>query len=78
MPAQGINQRDDFSPIGTVKCIDQAQYVPSVHTAQHLPHSGFLQLAVAKSNGLIRQAQGIAHGAPGGARQHPQSQGLCG
>ena len=46
----------------------------AIDRTQHLAHGGFVQLAIAKGNSLVGQAQGIAHGATGGAGQ--QAQGL--
>ncbi len=44
--------------------IDQAEHVGAVHRAQHLAHARFLQLAAAKSNGLVGERERIAHAEP--------------
>jgi len=44
----------------------------AVHAAQHLAHTGFLQLAAAKGNRLVGQAQRIAHGAARRTREQAQ------
>ena len=50
----------------------------AVDTAQHQTNRGFLQLTAAKCNGLIGQAQCIAHGPSGGSGQQLQRQRLGG
>ena len=50
----------------------------AIDTAQHQAHCGFLQLAAAKCNGLIGQAQCIAHGASGSSGQQLQCHRLGG
>ena len=50
----------------------------AINTAQHQTNRGFLQLTAAKCNGLIGQAQCIAHGPSGGTGQQLQSHGLSG
>ena len=54
--------------------LDQTEHMRAVRTTQHLAHSCFLQLAPTIGNGLIGQAQGIAHGTACGTGQ--QAQGL--
>ncbi len=50
----------------------------AVHAAQHLAHSGFLQLAAAEGNRLVGQAERVAHGTARGAGQQPQGLRLGG
>ena len=47
-----------------------------VNAAQHQSNRGFLQLAAAKSNGLIRQAERIAHGTSSGSGQQFEGHGF--
>ena len=44
----------------------------AIDAAQHLAHTGFEQLAAAKSDRLVGQAQRVAHGAARAARQEAQ------
>ena len=44
--------------------LNHLQHIALVHCAQHLAHSGFLQLACPKGNGLVGEAERIAHRAP--------------
>ena len=51
---------------------NQTKHVGAIHAAQHHAHGGLLQLARAKGNGLVGQAQCIPHGAARCPRQQAQ------
>ena len=76
LQAQGIHVVHHGGPIAIGQSTDELQHMAAVHAAQHLAHAGFLQLAVAKGNGLVGQAQRVAHGAACGAGQQAQGQRL--
>ena len=74
--AQRIHRGHHRGPVGLRQRAYQREHVAAVHGAQHLAHGGFLQLAAAKGNGLVGQAQRVAHGAARGAGQQAQRHGL--
>ena len=76
LTTQSFDQVHHGRTIGAFQGVDQTEHMAAVHAAQHLAHSGFLQLSVAKSNGLIGQTQSVAHRASGGSGKHAQSQRL--
>ena len=53
--AQCIHGFDHGAAIALCQGCNQAKHIATIHAAQHLPHSVFLQLAAAKSNRLVRQ-----------------------
>ena len=54
------------------QCIHQSEHIAAVHTAQHGAHTGLVELAGTKSNGLVRQRERVTHGPPRRARQQAQ------
>ena len=56
--------------------LDQAVDIGAVDAAQHLAHRCFLQLAGTKGDGLVGEAERIAHGAVRRPRQQAQRSGL--
>ncbi len=73
---QSIHQLHNARAIAVGQGSQQAQHMAAVHTAQHLAHTRLQQLAAAKGNGLVGQAERIAHRAPRSAGQQAQSRGL--
>ena len=76
--AQCIHGFHHSTAIALRQRANQTKHIATVHTAQHLAHGCFLQLATAKGNGLIRQRQCIAHGTARGTREQLERLGLCG
>ena len=56
-------QRQHFRGIVIEERSDQIEYFAPVHRSQHLRHLRTRELALTVGNGLVSQAQGIAHGA---------------
>ena len=75
---QGLRGVDDRFAVALGQSLDQTKHMRAIGAAQHLAHRGFLQLATAKGNGLVGQAERIAHGAACGAGQQAQGLGLEG
>ena len=75
--AQGLNSLNHRLAIAYGQRVNQAKHIGAVHAAEHLPHRGFRQLARTKGNGLVGQAQGVAHGAPRAPGQQAQGLGVC-
>ena len=76
LQTQRINLIHHGGPIGVGQSPDELQHMAAVHAAQHLAHTRFLQLAIAKGNGLVGQAERIAHRAASSTGQQAQGQGL--
>ena len=76
LQTQGIDLVHHGGTIALGQGANHVHDMAAVHAAQHLAHTDFLQLPVAKGNGLVGQAQGVAHGAACGAGQQAQSQRL--
>ena len=55
---------------------EQFVQVAFVHRANHVAHVGFLHAARTHGDGLVEQAQGIAHGTLGGASQKGERGGF--
>lgn len=62
--AQRVRGLHHGFPVTLGERFDEPEHIGAVHRTQHLAHTGFLQLAAAKGNGLVGQRQCIAHGAP--------------
>ena len=61
--AQGFRGFNHRLAVAQGQGLDQAEDIGPIHAAQHLAHSGLLQLAGAEGNRLVGQAQRVAHGA---------------
>ena len=75
--AQGLHGLNHRLAIAHRQRVNQAKHIGAVHAAKHLAHRGFRQLAGTKGNGLVGQAQGVAHGAPRAPGQQAQGLGVC-
>ena len=64
--------------IGGGQRVNQGKDEAAVHAAEHLAHARFGNLAAAEGDGLVGQAEGVAHGAARGARQQAQGGGFGG
>ena len=71
---QAVNRFHHGFAVALRQRFNQGKHMGATHGTQHLAHGGFLQLAVTKGNGLVGQAQRIAHGAPGCPGQQAQGQ----
>ena len=76
--AQSIDGVEHRGAIGLRQGLDQTEHVAAVDRAEHVAHGVFLQLATAKSDGLIGERQGVAHGATSPPRDQTQSADLGG
>ena len=70
--AQRIGELHHRLAVATRQRIDQLEHDAAVGAAEHLAHGGLFQPAGTEGDGLVRQAERVAHGAARGTRQQPQ------
>jgi len=76
LQTQGLHRLHHAGAVSGGQGFNQAQRMAALHRAQHLAHRRLLQLPSAKGDGLVGQAQGIAHRAARAACQQAQRTGL--
>ncbi len=70
--AQNIHRLHQLATIAGGQGMKQRKHMAAIDRAQHLAHGGLLQLPAAKGDGLIGQAERIAHRASGPLGQQTQ------